>query len=169
MNDSEHNLSGIPTPAEVEDYGQRRPGALDHRRIGLLSWDELPVKPCQDQVLVKLDPPAQTASGIHIPVSARRRQETVEATVIAVGPGAYDKKGRLMPMDVKAGDRVLVGGDAGWEVGPHRMLRQGAILVALEPGEAPPPAKAREPYWGPELAENLGLTPEEAKEALECL
>ena len=131
MNTSEHELRGQPPPADVEAYGQRRPGALDHRRIGLLSWDELRVKPQQDQVIVKLDPAKETASGIHIPVSAQRRETNVEATVIAVGPGAFDKKGRRIPMDVAPGDRVLVSGDFGWEVGPHRMARQGAILAVL--------------------------------------
>jgi len=121
-----------PTPEAVEAYGTKRPGMLDHRRVGLLSWDELPVKPCQDQVLVLLDPPKETASSIHIPVSAQRRERTVEATVIAVGPGAYDKYGDRVPMAVKPGDRVLVSGDFGWEVGPHRMAREGAILAVLE-------------------------------------
>jgi chaperonin GroES len=132
MNQSEHDLSGAPTPESIEAYGQRRPGALDHRRIGLLSWDELKVKPCQDQVLVLLDPPKETAGGILIPVSAQRRESKVQATVIAVGPGAYDKRGRLIPMDVSPGDRVLVSGDFGWEVGPHRMARQGAIEGVIE-------------------------------------
>ena len=83
-----------PTPEAVEAYGTKRPGMLDHRRVGLLSWDELPMKPCQDQVLVLLDPPKETASGIHIPVSAQRRERTVEATVIAVGPRGNRHRGR---------------------------------------------------------------------------
>lgn len=108
------------------------PGALDPRRIGMLSWTELTFSPTQDHVVLKLDPPAETASGIHIPVSARRKELMVPATVVAVGPGAFDAKGRRMAMSVAAGDRVLVGGDAGWEVGPHRVLRQGAIEGVIE-------------------------------------
>jgi co-chaperonin GroES (HSP10) len=108
------------------------PGALDPRRIGLLSWTELTFSPTQDHVVLKLDPPVETESGVIIPVSSRRKETTVPATVVAVGPGAFDKRGRRIAMNVAAGDRVLVGGDCGWEIGPHRVIRQGAIEGVLE-------------------------------------
>lgn len=129
---SEEQETQAFTVEQRDEYARTKPGMLDPRRIGLLSWDELSVKPCQDQVLIQLDPAKTTVGGLHIPVSAQRRESQVPATVIAVGPGAFDTKGRRIPMDVKAGDRVLVGGDAGWEVGPHRMLRQGAIEGVIE-------------------------------------
>ena len=54
----------------------------------------------------------KTASGIFLPTSATE-QPLPEATVIAVGPGARDKDGNLVPVSVKAGDRVLLPGWGG--------------------------------------------------------
>jgi chaperonin GroES len=54
----------------------------------------------------------KTASGIFLPTSATS-SPLPEATVIAVGPGAPDKEGRVVPTSVKAGDRVLLPGWGG--------------------------------------------------------
>ncbi|KAI0293006.1 hsp10-like protein [Multifurca ochricompacta] len=69
--------------------------------------------PLFDRVLVqRFKPETKTASGIFLPTSATS-SPLPEATVIAVGPGATDKEGRVVPMAVKAGDRVLLPGWGG--------------------------------------------------------
>ena len=73
------------------------------------------VKPIADRVLV--EPSAAettTASGIIIPDSAQEKPS--EGEVIAVGPGGRDENGKLTPMDIKSGDRVLFGKWSGTEV-----------------------------------------------------
>ena len=72
-------------------------------------------KPLQDRVLIKpLDQEQKTAGGIIIPDTAK--EKPVEGRVVAVGPGSRDKDGKLLPMDVKIGDRVLYGKYSGSEV-----------------------------------------------------
>ncbi|OBZ72717.1 heat shock protein, mitochondrial, partial [Grifola frondosa] len=66
------------------------------------------VVPLFDRVLVqRFKPETKTASGIFLPTSATSNP-LPEATVIAVGPGAPDKTGKIVPTHVKAGDRVLL-------------------------------------------------------------
>ena len=72
-------------------------------------------RPLHDRVLVKrVESEAKTAGGIIIPDTAREKPQ--EGEVIAVGPGARDESGKLVPLDVKAGDRVLFGKWSGTEV-----------------------------------------------------
>jgi len=78
---------------------------------------ETPMKlrPLQDRVLVRrVEQEAKTAGGIIIPDTAK--EKPMEGEVIAVGPGARDENGRLQPLDVKAGDRVLFGKWSGAEI-----------------------------------------------------
>ncbi|KAG8712542.1 10 kDa heat shock protein [Ceratobasidium sp. 423] len=71
------------------------------------------VIPLLDRVLVqRFKPETKTASGIFLPSSATS-SPLPEATVIAVGPGAPNKKGDIIPPSVKAGDRVLLPGWGG--------------------------------------------------------
>ena len=73
------------------------------------------IKPLADRVLVKPAPAEEkTISGIIIPDSAK--EKPMEGKVVAVGPGALNKAGERLPMDVKAGDKVLYGKYAGTEV-----------------------------------------------------
>jgi chaperonin GroES len=62
----------------------------------------------------RLDAEEKTAGGIIIPDTAKEKPQQGE--VIAVGPGARNEKGELVPLDVKAGDRVLFGKWSGTEV-----------------------------------------------------
>ena len=65
-------------------------------------------RPLHDRVLVRLlDAEEKTSGGIIIPDSAKEKPQ--EGEVVAVGPGACDDSGKVNPMDVKAGDRVLFG------------------------------------------------------------
>ena len=73
------------------------------------------LRPLHDRVIVKrLDNERTTASGIVIPDSAAEKPDQGE--VVAVGPGKRTEDGKVMPMDVKVGDKVLFGKYAGQTV-----------------------------------------------------
>jgi len=72
-------------------------------------------RPLHDRVVVKrIDAEEKTAGGIIIPDTAKEKPSQGE--VIAVGPGARDESGKLVPLDVQVGDRVLFGKWSGTEV-----------------------------------------------------
>ena len=72
-------------------------------------------RPLHDRVVVKrLESDTKTKGGIIIPDTAKEKPQ--EGEVIAVGSGARDEAGKLVPLDVKAGDRVLFGKWSGTEV-----------------------------------------------------
>lgn len=72
-------------------------------------------RPLHDRVVVKrIDAEEKTAGGIIIPDSAKEKPSQGE--VIAVGPGGRDETGKLIPLDVAVGDRVLFGKWSGTEV-----------------------------------------------------
>jgi chaperonin GroES len=71
-------------------------------------------RPLHDRVVVRrLEAEEKTAGGIIIPDTAK--EKPMEGEVIAVGPGARDETGKLVPLDVKAGDRILFGKWSGTE------------------------------------------------------
>jgi chaperonin GroES len=72
-------------------------------------------RPLHDRVVVRrLESEEKTKGGIIIPDSAKEKPQ--EGEVVAVGPGARDESGKLVPLDVKEGDRVLFGKWSGTEV-----------------------------------------------------
>jgi chaperonin GroES len=72
-------------------------------------------RPLHDRVVVRrLESEERTKGGIIIPDSAKEKPQ--EGEVIAVGPGARDEAGKVQPLDVKAGDRILFGKWSGTEV-----------------------------------------------------
>jgi chaperonin GroES len=72
-------------------------------------------RPLHDRVVVKrIEAETKTLGGIIIPDTAKEKPQ--EGEVVAVGPGARDEAGKLVPLDVKAGDRVLFGKWSGTEV-----------------------------------------------------
>ena len=72
-------------------------------------------RPLGDRVLVKrVEEEEKTKGGIIIPDTAKEKPQ--EGEVIAVGPGARDETGKIQPLDVKAGDRILFGKWSGTEV-----------------------------------------------------
>jgi chaperonin GroES len=100
------------------------------------------LRPLQDRVLIRrVEPEAKTAGGIFIPDTAQ--EKPMEGEVIAVGPGTRDDAGRLHPLNVKPGDRVLAGKWSGTEVkldGEDLMIMKEADLIGLVDH---PPAKER--------------------------
>jgi chaperonin GroES len=77
--------------------------------------DRMKFRPLHDRVVVKrIDPEEKSAGGIIIPDSAKEKPSQGE--VVAVGPGGRDEAGKLIPIDIKVGDRVLFGKWSGTEV-----------------------------------------------------
>jgi chaperonin GroES len=92
--------------------------------------------PLEDRVVVKLvEPEDKTSSGIVLPDSAQEKPQ--KATVIAAGPGRYDK-GNLIPMSVKKGDLVVFAKYSGMEVKvegeEYLVLRASDLLGVLRKG-----------------------------------
>ena len=73
------------------------------------------IRPLQDRVIVKrIAEEEKTKGGIIIPDTAKEKPQ--EGEIIAVGSGARDESGKLVPLDVKKGDRILFGKWSGTEV-----------------------------------------------------
>jgi chaperonin GroES len=92
-------------------------------------------RPLHDRVLVRrIEEDTKTSGGIIIPDTAK--EKPLQGEVIAVGPGARDETGKLVPLEVKAGDRVLFGKWSGTEVkidGEELLiLKESDILGILE-------------------------------------
>jgi chaperonin GroES len=76
---------------------------------------KLKFRPLHDRVVVRrIEADQKTKGGIIIPDTAKEKPS--EGEVIAVGPGGRDENGKLIPIDLKAGDRVLFGKWSGTEV-----------------------------------------------------
>ncbi|MDF2621499.1 MAG: Chaperonin Cpn10 [Xanthobacteraceae bacterium] len=92
-------------------------------------------RPLHDRVVVKrIDAEEKSAGGIIIPDTAKEKPSQGE--VVAVGPGARDEAGKLVPLDVKAGNRVLFGKWSGTEVKidgvDYLIMKEADILGVLE-------------------------------------
>jgi chaperonin GroES len=93
------------------------------------------IRPLQDRVIVKrIEEQEKTKGGIIIPETAK--EKPMEGKVIAVGKGKVLEDGKIHPLDVKAGDRVLFGKYAGTEVKidgeEHLIMREDDILGVIE-------------------------------------
>jgi chaperonin GroES len=93
------------------------------------------IRPLHDRLIVKrLEEETQTKSGIIIPDSAK--EKPLEGAVIAVGKGKISNEGKVTPLDVKKGDKVLFGKYAGTEVKidgiEHLILREEDVLAVME-------------------------------------
>jgi chaperonin GroES len=72
-------------------------------------------RPLHDRILVRrIEAEEKTAGGIIIPDTAKEKPQ--EGEVLAAGPGARDESGKLQPLDVKVGDRILFGKWSGTEI-----------------------------------------------------
>lgn len=101
-------------------------------------------RPLHDRVLVRrIEAEERTTGGIIIPDTAK--EKPVEGEVLAVGPGARDETGRIIPLDVKVGDRVLFGKWAGTDVlidGEERLILKESDILGVIEGKAHAKAKA---------------------------
>ena len=93
------------------------------------------IKPLSDRVVVKLvEAEEKTKTGIFLTASAQEKPQVAE--VVAVGPGARDDNGKLIPMEVKGGDKVITGKYSGTEVKmdgvEYTIVKQSDILAIVE-------------------------------------
>ncbi len=105
-------------------------------------------RPLHDRVVVRrVEADEKTNGGIIIPDTAKEKPQ--EGEVIAVGPGARDEAGKLIPLDVKAGDRVLFGKWSGTEVkidGEDLLImKESDIMGVIEAEAAARPPDVRRP------------------------
>jgi chaperonin GroES len=96
-------------------------------------------RPLHDRVVVRrVDSEEKTKGGIIIPDTAKEKPQ--EGEIIAVGPGARDEAGKLVPLDVKAGDRVLFGKWSGTEVKLNGedllIMKESDIMGIIDTGAA---------------------------------
>jgi chaperonin GroES len=102
-------------------------------------------RPLHDRVVVeRIDAEAKTAGGIIIPDTAQEKPSQGEIT--AVGPGGRDENGKLIPIDLRPGDRVLFGKWSGTEVKidgvEYLIMKESDIMGVLE-GAAQAPARKK--------------------------
>jgi len=93
------------------------------------------VRPLHDRILIKrIEGEDKTRGGLIIPDTAR--EKPMQGKVVAVGGGKVHEDGKLRPLDVRAGDRVLFGKYSGTEFqygdGEHLIIREDDVLAVLE-------------------------------------
>jgi chaperonin GroES len=93
------------------------------------------IRPLQDRIIVKReDEETTTSGGIIIPDSAKEKPQ--EGKVIAVGKGKINEDGKLQPLDVKKGDKILFSKYAGTEINiegeEHLIIREDDVLGVVE-------------------------------------
>ena len=102
-------------------------------------------RPLHDRVVVRrIEEEQKTAGGIIIPDTAKEKPQ--EGEVVAVGPGARNEKGDLVPLDVKPGDRVLFGKWSGTETkidGEELLIMKESDIMAVIEGAAGSKAKGK--------------------------
>jgi len=109
-------------------------GELNPYQPMLKEVEAVNIRPLHDRVLVKrIETEEQIRGGIIIPDTAKEKPQ--EAEVIAVGPGKLSDEGKRSPMDVKEGDRILVGKYSGSEIkidgNDFVILREDEILAVI--------------------------------------
>ena len=93
------------------------------------------IRPLHDRIIVeRLEEETTTASGIIIPDSAKEKPQ--QGNVIAVGKGKMTEDGKVLPLDVKVGDKVLFGKYSGTEIKldgkEYLMMREDDVLGVVE-------------------------------------
>lgn len=96
-------------------------------------------RPLHDRVVVRrIDAEEKTKGGIIIPDTAKEKPQ--EGEIVAVGPGARDENGKLVPLDLKGGDRILFGKWSGTEVkidGEDLLImKESDVMGVIEGGAA---------------------------------
>jgi chaperonin GroES len=93
------------------------------------------IRPLHDRILVKrLESEEKTKGGIIIPDTAKEKPQ--EGLVVAAGPGRVNEDGKVTPLDVKKGDKVLFGKYSGTEVTlegeEHLIIREEDVLAVIQ-------------------------------------
>jgi chaperonin GroES len=101
-------------------------------------------RPLHDRVVVRrVEQESKSAGGIIIPDTAK--EKPMEGEIVAVGPGGRDESGKLIPIDLKAGDRILFGKWSGTEVkidGEELLIMKESDVMGVIEGGASAKKKA---------------------------
>ena len=101
-------------------------------------------RPLHDRVMVRrIEATAKSTGGIIIPDTAK--EKPMEGEIVSVGPGARDESGKLVPLDVKAGDRILFGKWSGTEIkldGVEYLIMKESDIMGILEGSAVATKKA---------------------------
>jgi chaperonin GroES len=101
-------------------------------------------RPLHDRVVVRrLESEERTKGGIIIPDTAKEKPQ--EGEIVAVGPGARDESGKVQPLDVKKGDRILFGKWSGTEVkidGEELLIMKESDIMGIVEGRPKASKKA---------------------------
>jgi chaperonin GroES len=101
-------------------------------------------RPLHDRVVVRrIEQQEKTAGGIIIPDTAK--EKPMEGEIVAVGPGGRDEAGKLIPIDLKPGDRILFGKWSGTEVkidGEELLIMKESDVMGVIEGTAAGKKKA---------------------------
>src|SRR5579871_540814 len=103
-------------------------------------------RPLHDRVVVeRIDAEAKSAGGIIIPDTAKEKPQ--QGKIVGVGPGGRDDHGKLIPIDIKVGDRVLFGKWSGTEVKidgvEYLIMKESDIMGVLVEGETTTQARKK--------------------------
>jgi chaperonin GroES len=113
----------------------RRAAAGRVRKPKFSEEEFMKIRPLYDRILVKrLETGEMKKGGIIIPDTAK--EKPMEAEVVAVGKGKVNEEGKQFPLDVKKGDKILIGKYAGTEIKiddvEHLILREDEVLAVVE-------------------------------------
>ena len=101
-------------------------------------------RPLHDRIVIRrIEGEEKTKGGVIIPDTVKEKPQ--EGEVIAVGPGAHDESGKLVPLELKAGDRVLFGKWSGTEVkidGEELLIMKESDIMGIVEGRAKSGKKA---------------------------
>jgi chaperonin GroES len=105
-------------------------------------------RPLHDRVVVKrIEAEEKTKGGIIIPDTVKEKPQ--EGEVVAVGPGGRDDSGKLIPLDLKVGDRILFGKWSGTEIKMHGeevlIMKESDVMGVVESRSAHSPASRSRP------------------------
>jgi chaperonin GroES len=131
-------LAKKKSPIMSRASGQREvsiAGPPIRKRSQIIQEDPMKFRPLHDRVVVKrIEAEEKTAGGIIIPDTAKEKPQQGE--VVSVGPGGRDEAGKLIPIDVKPGNRVLFGKWSGTEVKldgvEYLIMKENDIMGVIE-------------------------------------
>ena len=113
-------------------------GAKDCAKTLFVQEENMSFRPLHDRIVVRrIETLEKTRGGIIIPDTAKEKPQ--EGEVIAVGPGARNERGEIVPLDVKAGDRVLFGKWSGTEIkidGEDLLIMKESDILGIIEDEA---------------------------------
>jgi chaperonin GroES len=121
------------------------PGRQSPDRANIQEQNPMKFRPLHDRVVVRrLNAEEKTAGGIIIPDTVQ--EKPMEGEIVAAGPGARNEAGQLVPLDVKAGDRILFGKWSGTEVkidGQELLIMKESDIMGIITGDAAAAASDR--------------------------